>query len=37
MIGDAANTSNPKDGEGISLAVKDALALTASLPQKDEV
>lgn len=37
VIGDAANTSNPRDGEGISLAVKDALALTSSLPRKDEV
>jgi len=31
FIGDAANTSNEKDGEGISLAVKDALTLTNSL------
>lgn len=31
FIGDAANTSNPKDGEGISAAVKDALDFVSRL------
>lgn len=30
-LGDASNTSNPEDGEGISLAVKDALDFTGGL------
>ena len=37
LIGDAAYTSNPADGEGISLAVKDAAAYAEQVKDREQL